>query len=350
MSGQIVLIGGAGFIGSNLAQSFLAGGEDVLVVDNLSRAGVEQNLAWLQQSGPGRLRFRKADVRDSAAMVEVVAEARAVFDFAAQTAVTTSLDDPVNDFDVNARGALNVLEAVRQKGGAVPVILASTNKVYGDLADVALTGGDGGYAPCDAGLRAYGLNESRPLAFRTPYGCSKGAADQYVLDYAHSFGLPTAVLRMSCIYGPRQFGTEDQGWVAHFALRALADEPITFYGDGRQVRDVLFVDDAVAAYRAVLAHIESVRGRAFNLGGGPANAVSLNGVVTELGHQLGRPVRVQHEAWRPADQLYFVADTRALAAAVGWRARVGWRDGLSELLSWLAGSRAPRGVTLRAMA
>jgi CDP-paratose 2-epimerase len=341
-AGPIAVVGGAGFIGSNLAESFLAEGREVIVLDSLARPGVETNLAWLSGRFGSRLTTVRADVRDAAAVAAALEDAAAVFHFAAQVAVTNSLDDPVDDFEVNARGTLNVLEAVRATGRRVPVIFASTNKVYGNLADVEFRQSAGRWAPADADLAAHGLPESRGLDFCTPYGCSKGVADQYVLDYAKSFGLPTAVLRMSCIYGPRQFGTEDQGWVAHFLIRTLRGEPITIFGDGAQVRDVLHVRDAVAAYRAVLADIDRLSGRVFNLGGGPANAVSLGDVLREIAVVAGREPRLDRSAWRTGDQLWFVADTRALAAETGWTQTVGWREGLRDLAAWLGESMAAR--------
>jgi CDP-paratose 2-epimerase len=333
----IVVVGGAGFIGCNLADSYLSDGRDVLVVDNLARPGVERNLAWLKARHGDRLTAVIADVRDEAAMADAISGAAAVFHLAAQVAVTTSLAAPVEDFEINARGTLNVLEPIRRSGRRIPVVFASTNKVYGGLEALALAEAVDRYQPEDARYRRHGVPESWPLAFCTPYGCSKGVADQYVLDQAKTYGGPAAVLRMSCIYGPHQFGTEDQGWVAHFLRRALAGEPITLYGDGRQVRDILHVRDAVAAYRALLDNIDAVSGRAFNLGGGPANAVSLRQVLDAIGRLLGHPVEVCGADWRASDQLWFVADTRALSAATGWRASVGWRQGLGDLLDWLAG-------------
>ncbi|WP_315927046.1 NAD-dependent epimerase/dehydratase family protein [Mesorhizobium sp. SP-1A] len=347
--GAIVVIGGCGFIGSNLADRLLADGENVTVVDNLSRRGVERNLAWLRERHGRRLRADIIDVRDSHALRPILSDAKAVFHFAAQTAVTTSLADPVEDFEVNARGTLNVLEAVRAAGGDIPVIFASTNKVYGALADLETSHAEGRYWPLDGTIRSHGINETRPLDFSTPYGCSKGVADQYVLDYAKSYGLRTAVLRMSCIYGPRQFGTEDQGWVAHFLIQALAERPITIYGDGRQVRDILHVSDAVHAYRAVLADIDRLRGQAFNLGGGPSNAVSLNLVLDLIAELADRRPQVHRAEPRPGDQRYFVADTTRLRDAVGWQAQIGWRSGIEDLARWLADS-APRGLPERFVA
>jgi CDP-paratose 2-epimerase len=333
-----VVTGGAGFIGANLADALLTGGEEVLILDNLSRAGVEDNLSWLVERHGARVHFVPADLRQESGLAEVVADASSVFHLAAQTAVTTSLARPVDDFEVNARGTVNLLEAVRATGRAVPVVFAGTNKVYGALADVGMADGER-HLPADPALRRHGLGEDRPLDFCTPYGCSKGVADQYVLDYAASYGVPTAVLRMSCVYGPRQFGTEDQGWVAHFAIRALEGREIAIFGDGRQVRDILHVSDAVAAYLAVRERIGALRGRAFNLGGGPANAVSLCDVLAEIGRITGRAVKLSHHDWRPGDQPWFVADTRALEGETGWRARTGWQDGLRDLTAWLARNR-----------
>lgn len=338
--GPIAVLGGAGFIGSNLADSFLHDGWRVRIIDNLSRPGVERNLAWLRANHGDRVEAATIDVRNADAIHDSLADVSAVFHFAAQVAVTTSLDDPRADFQVNAEGTLNVLEAVRATGRRVPVIFASTNKVYGCLDDVAMSEFGDRWAPSDATLRNHGIAESRPLDFKTPYGCSKGVADQYVLDYAHSYGMPTAVLRMSCIYGPRQFGTEDQGWVAHFLIRALRGEPITIYGDGKQVRDVLHVADAVAAYRSLLEDIERVKGRAFNLGGGARNAVSLAAMLREIGRLTGRDVAVERGAMRTGDQLWFVADTRALSDSVGWSQTIGWRDGLADLARWLGSPEA----------
>jgi CDP-paratose 2-epimerase len=344
----VAITGGCGFIGSNLAASLLEDGERVVLIDNLSRPGVEQNLAWLHETYPDRVRAENVDVRDAAAFGAALAGAKAVFHLAAQTAVTTSLQQPIDDFEVNARGTVNLLEAVRASRRRIPVIFASTNKVYGNLDDVAVIDMGTHCRPVDTELAAQGVSESRGLDFCTPYGCSKGVADQYVLDYAHSYGLPTAVLRMSCIYGPRQFGTEDQGWVAHFLLSALSGRPISIYGDGTQVRDILHVDDAVAAYRLLLANIETLKGKAFNLGGGPDNAVSLNQLLGEISDIVGRAVKTYCGARRQGDQLYFVANTSALEAATGWTRRIGWRDGVHSLARWLAENRIGHPIEQRA--
>ena len=338
---SVLITGGAGFIGANLGDALMRDGQRVTVFDNLSRPGVERNLRWLCDRHGDRLRVIPADLRNQTSLTKIVAEATSVIHLAAQTAVTTSLTGPTEDFEVNARGTLNLLEAVRATGGTVPVIFASTNKVYGALADLEVVDDGERCAPQDAGLAGHGVAEDRPLDFCTPYGCSKGVADQYVLDYARSYGIPAAVLRMSCIYGPRQFGTEDQGWVAHFLIRALERQPITVFGSGRQVRDILHVSDAVAAYRAVLDRIDTLSGRAFNLGGGPRNAVSLSEVLAEIGRLTGLPPEIGYEDWRQGDQPWFVADTRALASATGWQPRIGWHDGLADLADWLAEGRRP---------
>jgi CDP-paratose 2-epimerase len=338
----ILITGGAGFIGSNLADRLASEGNAVIVLDSLARAGVEENLAWLKQRHPERITSVAADLRDADAVNAVAAGARAVFHLAAQVAVTTSLVDPRDDFETNVGGTLNLLEALRRRGDRTPLIFASTNKVYGDLADIPLAMTDGGYLPVDPMLRARGVAEGRPLEFHTPYGCSKGAADQYVLDYARSFGLPTCVIRMSCIYGPRQMGTEDQGWVAHFLIRALRGEPISIYGDGCQVRDILHVSDAVDAYVAAWRQIEAVRGRAFNLGGGASNAVSLRQLIGHIEELVGHPVDVSFSDWRAGDQRYFVADAAAMREAVGLREPMGWREGVAGLAAWLRDSGSRR--------
>ncbi len=351
-----LITGGAGFVGCNLAHRLLGEGRRVVVFDNLSRAGVERNLAWLRATHGDRVTFVEGDVRDRAGVARAVrspngsphgAPVADVFHFAAQVAVTTSLADPVEDFEVNARGTLNVLEAVRAAGdaagAAIPVLFTSTNKVYGELADVAESTGAGGarrYVPADAAVAAAGIGESRPLDFHSPYGCSKGTADQYVCDYARSFGIPAVVFRMSCIYGPRQFGTEDQGWVAHFLIRALRGEPITLYGDGLQVRDVLFVGDLVEAFLLARANVERLSGRAFNIGGGPGNTTSLLELVDRLGALVGRKPRVSFEGWRTGDQKWYVSDVRAFGAAAGWAPRTSPDAGLARLHAWLASADA----------
>jgi CDP-paratose 2-epimerase len=339
-----LITGGAGFIGSNLAHRLLGEGQRVRLLDNLSRPGVEQNLQWLRETHGDRVEAVIADVRDAAQVRSAMSNVGQVFHFAAQVAVTTSLVDPQDDFAVNAQGTLNVLEAVRAQRQPPAVVLTSTNKVYGGLEDVGLRVDDGRYGPTDAGLRAHGVSEARSLDFHSPYGCSKGTADQYVVDYARSFGLTTTVFRMSCIYGPRQFGTEDQGWVAHFILRALRGEPITLYGDGRQVRDVLFVDDLVDAFLLAREHGPRLAGRAFNMGGGPANVISLLDLLDRIEELHGERPQTDFDQWRTGDQRWYVSDTRAFAAATGWKPKVAAADGIERLYRWLAGRQRPAQV------
>lgn len=335
----VLITGGAGFIGSNLADRLARDGHDVLIYDALARPGVEDNLAWLRKRHPQRISAIVADIRDDAALAEAAREAQAVFHLAAQVAVTTSLTAPRDDFDINVRGTLGLLEALRARSEPVPLIFASTNKVYGDLADVPLVETNDAYLPRDEALRSAGIGEDRPLDFHTPYGCSKGAADQYVIDYARSFGVPTAVMRMSCIYGPRQMGTEDQGWVAHFLIRALKGEPISIYGDGRQVRDILYVADAVDAYLAAWKRIDRVQGRAFNLGGGPGNAVSLRQLLRYIEDLTARPVELSFSDWRAGDQRYYVSDTRRVSAELDLKAATPWKTGVAALARWLQDER-----------
>jgi CDP-paratose 2-epimerase len=327
----VLITGGAGFIGTNLAHRLASEGQPVLVFDNLSRNGVDLNLAWLREQHGNRVQSIIGDVRDPALVRRAVRRACRVFHFAAQVAVTTSLTDPIEDFEVNARGTLNLLEAIRAMPEPPPLLYTSTNKVYGTLSDLTVSLVGGCYVPKDEPLRETGIGEDRALDFHSPYGCSKGAADQYVLDYARIYHLPAVVFRMSCIYGPHQRGNEDQGWVAHFLLQALRGESITIYGDGRQVRDALYVDDLVQAMCKAHARIERLSGRAFNIGGGPDNAVSLRELL-ELARQLhGKLPEVRFGAWRPADQRYYVSDIAAFSRAAGWRPRVSVEEGVRRL-------------------
>ena len=346
-SHPVLITGGAGFIGTNLAHRLLSTGRRVIVYDNLSRPGVEQNATWLRATHADRVQVEVADVCDVQALRRAVQQAAQVFHLAAQVAVTTSLTDPLHDFEVNARGTLNLLEAIRAVDDPPPLVFTSTNKVYGALPDVPLRHTGRRYEPEDTAIRARGVGEARPLDFHSPYGCSKGTADQYVLDYARTFGIPAAVFRMSCIYGPHQFGTEDQGWVAHFLIRALDGEPITLYGDGMQVRDVLFADDLVQAFLLAQAQMPKLSGEAFNIGGGPDNTTSLLNLLEMIGELTGREPDVSFEAWRPGDQRYYVSDTRKFGAATGWRPRVDVYQGVERLLAWLCESR---GLSRRVLA
>src|SRR3954469_12502120 len=336
-SKPILVTGGCGFIGCNLADRLAGRGNKVLVLDNLARAGVRENAQWLKSRHGDRINIVIADIREPISVIDAVREEGAVIHLAAQVAVTDSVADPVADFEINARGTLNVLEAVRLHNPAAPVLFASTNKVYGRVIDdTQIVRADQRYRPASA-LLAEGISENAPLDFYSPYGCSKGTADQYVRDYARVFGMQTVVMRMSCIYGPRQFGTEDQGWIAHFLLSALRAEALTIYGDGYQVRDALHVADAVDAWLGALDHIALVRGSVFNLGGGSANSVILRELIGLLNKLAGHEIAYSFSDWRPGDQPWYVTDTRALHTALGWQPKTSLQDGLLSLHQWLAG-------------
>jgi CDP-paratose 2-epimerase len=337
-TGTSLITGGAGFVATNVADRLLRKGRRVRLFDNLSRAGVEQNLRWIQARHGERVEFVRGDVRDEAALRRAVRGVDQVFHFAAQVAVTTSLTDPFLDFEVNARGTLNLLEAIRAADAPPTLLFTSTNKVYGDLDDVRLRRRGSRYEPEEERLVLGGISEARPLDFHSPYGCSKGAAEQYVLDYARTFGVPATVFRMSCIYGPHQFGTEDQGWVAHFLIQALRRRPLTLYGDGLQVRDVLFVEDLVDAMLLAHERIEDTAGDAFNIGGGPSNTISLVELMDLIADLTGERPAFAIEPWRPADQRYYVSSTSKFERLTGWAPRVTVRQGVERLLSWLVAS------------
>lgn len=335
---SVLITGGAGFVGVNLAAHLLANGERVRVLDSLVRAGSERNIEWLRRNHPHQVDFVEADVRSPQAVAAAMNGIEHVVHLAAQVAVTSSLVDPAFDFDVNAFGTMNVLEAARRATHAPSLIFTSTNKVYGGLDDLRVRSEGRRYMPTGPRVRSHGIDESRSLDFHSPYGCSKGAAEQYVLDYSRSFGLRTAVFRMSCIYGPHQHGNEDQGWVAHMLRAALAGEPITIYGDGKQVRDVLFVDDLVNALSRARRDIDRLSGRAFNIGGGPANTVSLLELIEQLEQLLARRVELNFASWRVGDQRYYVSDTSRFQTATGWLPRTKVAEGVEALYEWLTSS------------
>ncbi|MBV9859188.1 MAG: NAD-dependent epimerase/dehydratase family protein [Alphaproteobacteria bacterium] len=330
----VLVTGGAGFIGTNLTHRLLAQGRRVRLLDSLARPGTERNLRWLRAQHGAALEFIHADLRMTDAVRDAVAGVAAVFHFAAQVAVTTSLSDPRDDFAVNAAGTVNLLEALRERGGGAGLIFTSTNKVYGAIDDIAMTACETRYSPID-GLASRGIGEDRALSFHSPYGCSKGAADQYVLDYARSYGMPNAVFRMSCIYGPHQHGTEDQGWVAHFLIRAARGLPITIYGDGKQVRDILYVDDLIEALLLAERHLPRIAGEAFNIGGGPDNTTSLCELIARIAELNGFPPEIRRGDWRVGDQRWYVSDIGKFATTTGWRPRVGVAEGVDRLHAWL---------------
>jgi CDP-paratose 2-epimerase len=332
----VLITGGAGFIGANLASRLLSQGEEVLIFDNLSRSGVETNLAWLQQEHPEGLSFVKGDIQNFHEVHRAVSSAGFVVHLAAQVAVTSSVDEPVHDFTVNTTGTLNVLEAIRASPEPPPLIYTSTNKVYGDLGGLDLCTNGSRYEPVDPVVQKMGIDERQPLSFHSPYGCSKGAADQYVLDYTRTYGLPGIVFRMSCIYGPRQFGNEDQGWLAHFLIRALSNEPVVLYGDGMQVRDVLYIDDLVDAFLLARRNIGSLKGQVFNMGGGPKCVTSLRELLALIGEMRGREVEIRWDRWRVGDQRYFVTDTSRFTQFTGWSPKISLEEGVRRLYAWLS--------------
>jgi len=334
-----VITGGAGFVGTNLAKRLLEAGKRVVVLDNLSRAGVERNLQWLHDHYENRLEVYVGDIRDLATIKRIMKGADQVFHFAAQVAVTTSLHAPINDFEINARGIINVLEAIRAQDNPPSLVFTSTNKVYGGLEDLVFVADGSRYNPSDKYILQNGIGESRSLDFHSPYGCSKGAADQYVIDYARTYGIPAVVFRMSCIYGPHQYGTEDQGWVAHFVIRAIENEPISIYGDGKQVRDVLFVEDLVDAFLLAQKHIATLSGQAFNIGGGPENTTSLLELLDLIGEFQGQKIPMNFGDWRPGDQHYYVSDIRKFKKATGWYPKHSVPEGVAKLYRWLCEAR-----------
>jgi CDP-paratose 2-epimerase len=337
---KVLVTGGAGFIGCNAIARFLGRGDEVVCLDNLSRRGAEANLAWLHTL-PHASDFHVsiADIRVQSDVDATFArhpEIEAVIHLAGQVAVTTSVVDPRGDFEANALGTLNVLEAARRAPRLRALLYASTNKVYGGLEEVGVESAGGRYAFRDL---PGGIPETYPLDFHSPYGCSKGAADQYVIDYARIYGLPGVALRQSCIYGPRQLGVEDQGWVAWFIIAAVTGCPITIYGDGRQVRDVLYVEDLLDAYDAAIANIDAVKGRAVNLGGGPANVLAIREVLNLIAPRIGREIPVAHADWRPGDQRVFIADISRAHALLGWSPRTSVDVGVGRLYDWVVANQ-----------
>lgn len=330
----VLITGGAGFVGTNVAAELLERGERVLIFDNLGRPGVERNLEWLCDRYGRQVQLEIADIRDRHLVRDAIHRSSRIFHFAAQVAVTTSIDDPQRDFDINTLGTINILESMRQMNEPPPLLFTSTNKVYGELHDIELTLTASRYQPVDPRL-SEGISENQALDFHSPYGCSKGAADQYVLDYARTYALPAVVFRMSCIYGPHQFGTEDQGWVAHFLLQALNNKAITLYGDGHQVRDILYVRDLVQAMLLAQKNIHRLAGKAFNIGGGAARSTSLLELIKRIEKLTGRPCTYTFDDWRQGDQKYYVTDTQRFRSLTGWQPNVHVDEGLRRLYQWL---------------
>lgn len=335
----VLITGGAGFIGTNLAARFLSQGKKVMIYDSLFRDGVEENLQWLQKKYPDKLIIQIADITEKRVLNNCVQNASAVFHLCAQVAVTSSVSNPVHDFDVNLKGTFLLMEAIRKSPHQPPLIFTSTNKVYGNLQDVKMVENNTRYYPADKKMKKYGINENIPLDFHSPYGCSKGAADQYILDYSRTYGLKTLVFRMSCIYGPHQFGTEDQGWVAHFLISALQDDPVTIYGNGKQVRDILFVEDLMDAFELAYKKIDTLSGEVYNIGGGPGNTVSLLEILELIKEKTGKEMNVSFEEWRTGDQFYYVSNTDKFTDATGWKPKRSVAEGVEHLLHWLCVNR-----------
>jgi CDP-paratose 2-epimerase len=329
---QILITGGAGFIGMNTAIHYLQQGIRVRILDNFSRDGVEKNAAFLKKNYPA-VEIITGDVRDPAMCATVVEGADVVFHFAGQVAVTGSVLNPFEDFTVNAQGTIQILEAVRKQKNPPVVLYSSTNKVYGSLEHLRITEDATRYSCPD---RPEGIDETERLDFHSPYGCSKGAADQYVHDYARIYDIPTIVFRQSCIYGPHQFGVEDQGWVAWFLIAALQKKPLTIYGTGKQVRDLLWIDDLVSAFTMAITNIKTTKGNVYNIGGGSKNSIS---VWKEFGplveKEIGKSISVAYDTERPGDQPYFVANTKKALTDFGWNPLVANTDGISRLAMWL---------------
>jgi CDP-paratose 2-epimerase len=336
-SKRILITGGAGFIGCNAARFFRARNWGVTVLDNLSRQGTDKNLEWLRDNTS--FDFEQVDIRDRASVDRVLSEQRyeAVLHLAAQVAVTTSVTDPSTDFAVNAMGTFHVLDAIRRFCPEAVFINASTNKVYGKIVGAEYDLREGRYAYTN---RPFGIGELEPLDFLSPYGCSKGAADQYALDFARIYQIPATSFRQSCIYGPRQFGVEDQGWVAWFAIASLLGRDITIFGDGRQVRDVLHVEDLVRAYEAAIRAPDKVAARAFNVGGGPGSILSLLDLIQMLEERLKRRIPLRFDDWRPGDQRVYVSDIRKLETVLGWKPEIDATTGIAHLIDWVAQNRA----------
>jgi CDP-paratose 2-epimerase len=334
---KVFITGGAGFIGANLANYHLGRGDKVVLYDNLSRRGGVCNLEWLWRHHGERFGFIHGDIRDFNALRDALpTDTSRVYHMAGQVAVTTSIVDARQDFEINALGTFNVLEAVRRVAPDATLFYASTNKVYGGMEETATVENETRYRYRDDPYAAYGISEDYPLDFHSPYGCSKGCGDQYVRDYARIYGLKTVVMRQSCIYGPRQLGVEDQGWVAHFCIAARYGRPITIYGDGKQVRDVLWVDDLIAAYEAAAERIDVAAGQIYNLGGGPNETLS---VWAEFGPLLarlaGQEIPVRYADWRAGDQPVYISDIRKAERELGWRPRVGVAEGIERLWAWV---------------
>jgi len=332
---KYLITGGAGFIGSNLTNALLKRGDKVIISDNFFRNGSKSNIAWLKETQRNTFSIINGDLRrlEQKEMIKTIKSVDVVIHLAAQVAVTTSVKNPREDFEINALGTFNLLEAVRNSGSNPILIYSSTNKVYGDLEDLKITERADRY---EFSNMEWGISEKRNLDFHSPYGCSKGAADQYVRDYARIYGLNTIVFRQSCIYGPRQFGVEDQGWVAWFLIALTLGKNITIYGNGKQVRDLLYIDDLVKAYDLAIKNIKTTKGQIYNIGGGRTNTISIwyefKPILEEL---FKRKIHANFANSRPGDQPIFVSDIRKAEKAFGWKPKVNVKQGMRLLFDWV---------------
>lgn len=331
---RILITGGCGFIGTNVALFHLKRRHEVVVIDNLSRCGTETNLSLLKKYE--NLKFYKIDIRDREKIYKIFSQNKdvdIVYHLAAQVAVTTSVLNPYEDFEVNVLGTLNILEATRKYLPKTFFVFSSTNKVYGGMENIKIVEKNGKYFAIDY---PNGIDENFNLDFHSPYGCSKGASDQYVRDYSRIYGLDTVVFRQSCIYGPNQFGIEDQGWVAYFCIQAMFDKEIIIYGDGKQVRDVLYIEDLIDAYWFSYKNRKKVKGEIFNIGGGFQNQVGILEFIEYLKKKLDKPIKYKFSNWRPGDQKYFVSNNKKLFDYLKWQPKINLENGVSRLIDWIS--------------
>jgi CDP-paratose 2-epimerase len=331
---KVLITGGAGFIGTHTADYFLNNGDEVTIFDNFSRKGTRENITWLKEKyGDKEIKIVEGDIRTEGKLNDEVKDQNLVIHLAAQVAVTTSVKNPREDFEINAMGTLNLLESVRNNSPETVVIYASTNKVYGEMEKLGVIKGEHGYGYTD---RPKGISELQNLDFHSPYGCSKGAAEQYVHDYSKIYGLKTVVFRQSCIYGTRQFGIEDQGWISWFTIASILNKPTTVYGDGYQVRDVLWVEDLVKAYDLAFVKIKTTSGQVYNIGGGADNSLSVN----ELLNKLNPKIKPAYSTWRPGDQKVYISDIGKVSKELGWKPEISVDQGLEGLISWTKENKA----------
>ncbi|MDQ3190637.1 MAG: GDP-mannose 4,6-dehydratase [Bacteroidota bacterium] len=333
---HILITGGAGFVGINLAHHYLLLGKPVMIFDNLSRPGVVDNLQWLISKYGTKVRVQIADIRNESILQMAVKNAESVYHFAAQAGATSSIYNPIEDFEINARGTLNILNSIALLETPIPLVFASSSKVYGEMKHLEMKIKGNSYEPVLKEVKSFGINENSILDLNNPYGCSKGVAEQYVLDFARTFQLPATVFRISSTYGPYQHGNEEQGWLSHFISNCIKNKTVNIYGDGRQVRDILFIDDLVEALLLTQKNMSSVIGQAFNIGGGPQNAISLIDALEMISKISKNKIDVSYNPWRTGEQRYFVSDTRKFELATGWIPKTNIKNGMEALYNWIS--------------